>query len=253
MGKLGKEIENRLNVTRKVAAAAETHGPNLAPTVAARMQELHGQGAPTAVAIASLFAALDGSAKGAASRLEATALKLAAEQADDHAPRRQRDEATEAALAVMTRLRSAVSDALGAEGLATYGLAGETPRTPKALSAHLTNVANLLGEKPATVTTEFGGTFDSAAARTALLAKNAPLAAALGVVDREERELEEALGQRDQALASWTEVYQGVATTLEGLFRMAGRPDLALRVRPTSRTVSGEDAGPEEPAGGGEG
>ena len=40
-------------------------------------------------------------------------------------------------------------------------------------------------------------------------------------------------------------MYQGVADCLTGLCRLAGRKDLAERIRPTSRTVSGADEGPE--------
>ena len=250
MGKLGKEIENRVNVSRKVATAASTHGPNLASAISTRMKDLHAPNAPDPAAVEALFASLAGSATGAAQRLEAAALALAAEQSDDHAPRRRRDDATASVLGLMTRLRSTVDDALGAEGLKTYGLDGETPRTAKALSSHATNVIHQLGEHPATVTTELGTTFDTATVRATLTTKHAPLLAALSEVDREERELEDALGKRDQALELWSAVYQGVATTLEGLFRLAGRADLAARVRPTSRTVSGEDAGPEEGEGG---
>src|SRR4051794_19389800 len=67
----------------------------------------------------------------------------------------------------------------------------------------------------------------------------------------EARELEKALGARDQAVELWTEVYQGVATALSGLYRLAGRKDLADRVRPTSRTLSGEDAASDDGGGGG--
>jgi hypothetical protein len=47
----------------------------------------------------------------------------------------------------------------------------------------------------------------------------------------EERENEGALTDRDRALEDWRTVYQGVATTLSGLYRLAGREDLAERMR----------------------
>jgi hypothetical protein len=37
-------------------------------------------------------------------------------------------------------------------------------------------------------------------------------------------------------------VHQGVADVLVGLFRLAGRKDLSDRVRPSSRTLAGEEA-----------
>lgn len=249
MGTLGKENENRLQVTRKVAAAARTHGPALAPVIAGRLQELNGPGAPDATAVGAVLAALAGAVEGAGNGLQEAALGLVAEQADDHTPRRAREEAAAAVLGLMVRLRSTIEDTFGVEGVRTYGLEGETPRAPKALASHTTRVIHLLKQRPASVATALGTTVDTAAIVAALEAKNAPLVAALADMDREERELEQAIGRRDQALGRWSEVYQGVANALEGLFQLAGRSDLADRVRPTSRTVSGEDAGPaEEPA-----
>ncbi|MBI2378141.1 MAG: hypothetical protein HYV07_29335 [Deltaproteobacteria bacterium] len=54
--------------------------------------------------------------------------------------------------------------------------------------------------------------------------------------------------RRDRAVEAWVECYQRVATTLEGLFRLGGRADLADRVRPTARAAAGEEAGLEGPA-----
>jgi len=47
------------------------------------------------------------------------------------------------------------------------------------------------------------------------------------------------------AAATWSETYQGTASTLEGMYRLVGWRELADRVRPTQRTLRGEDAGAE--------
>jgi hypothetical protein len=64
--------------------------------------------------------------------------------------------------------------------------------------------------------------------------------------DREARELEDAYSLRDRAIAAWSDAYQGTATALEGLYRRAGRKDLAEKVRPNLRKLRGEDPGAEE-------
>jgi hypothetical protein len=250
MAKLGREIENRINVSKKVIAAATTHGPGLAPLLAAKAAEAQGAaGAPAAAAFAAMFASLAATLKFATGALESAALAYSAEHADDVAPREARGKAADVLLGLVVQLRATVESTLGASVLATYGLEGDTPRNPKALASHVTNVLELLGQSPVSVTTDLGSTFSTAATITGLTAKKAPLDAALGDVDREARELEDALGKRDQAIDHWSDAYQGVANALTGLFRLAGRKDLAERVRPTSRTVSGEDAGPPEPTG----
>ena len=82
---------------------------------------------------------------------------------------------------------------------------------------------------------------------TATLAKglDGPLAeldVALATVRREHREAEQALVERDRVIAAWTDIYQSCASIAEGLLRLAGRPELAARVRPTERRARGEEA-----------
>lgn len=248
MAKVGKEIENRLTVSKKVVTAARTHGPGLAPALAAQAVLAQGQDdAPSAEDFAAMFESLAAMLSSAAGGLEQAALDHSAEQADDIAPRTARDKTADALLSLMVQLRATVETALGSAGLATYGLEGDTPRLPKALSSHAANVTALLAKAPVEVTTDLGTTFSSTAAITALTARKSQLDTALADVDREARELEDALGKRNQAIARWTDTYQGAANTLTGLFRLAGRNDLAERVRPTSRTLSGEDEGPATP------
>lgn len=247
MGKLGKEIENRLDVSRKVVAAARVHGPEVAPRLAERALAAQGASkAPKNSAFLAMFVMLADSLEASAGAVRSTALAYTAEMADDTAPRTARDNANEALLTFVVKLRSTVEDIFGSDGLATYALENESPRTPVPLSNHVESVLTQLAEHPAEITTELGTTFSTKACASALKKKKAALDAALKTVDREERELEGALGKRNAAIEEWVEVYQGVANTLTGLFRLGGRWDLAERVRPTSRTISGEDAGPPD-------
>jgi hypothetical protein len=142
-----------------------------------------------------------------------------------------------------------VLDALGNNSLAKYGLAGETPRSPRDAQSHAQTVAQHMQEHPFNVTVE-GVTFDSGAMAATLTTKAKALENALGDMQREEQELVNELGNRQTAITEWTEVHQGVADALTGLFRLAGRKDLAEWVRPTIRTLSGDEAQTDPPATG---
>lgn len=251
VSKLSKQVENRLIVSGKVVASARAHGGEVAKALAARAEAALGAGkAPTASEFEGVIGALAATLEAAAGSMKVAELAYTAEQADDAAPRAQREKAAAEGFALMVKVRALVESALGDEGLRTYGLTGETPRPARALSSHLENVLSLLAKRPASVATELGTAFDSSAVAAAIGPKQGALSAALKDVDREARELEEALGKRDMAIEAWVDAYQGTATAFEGMCRAAGRRDLAERVRPTSRRVSGEDAGEE---GGGSG
>lgn len=248
MAKLSKQVENRLTVSGKVMASAQAHGGEVAKALAAQAEAV-GVSKAKAEVFETTLGALRQMLEHAAGELRKAELGYAAEQADDVKPRGERDALAAELVALMTRLRSTVEDVLGPEALATYGLEGSTPRAARALSSHVTNVASLMEKKPAKVTTELGSSFSTAAIVGAIKPKGAALEGAIAVVDREARELEQALGVRDQSVEAWTEVYQGVATALSGLYRLSGRKDLADRVRPTTRTLSGEDASGGERSG----
>ena len=93
--------------------------------------------------------------------------------------------------------------------------------------------------RSATWAVAIGGTaLDLAAvARVAsqLDAKATTLEERLGDVAREGREAQLTLTEKQRALAEHDVVFSGVATTLTGLFTLAGLPELAARVRPSRR------------------
>jgi hypothetical protein len=200
-----------------------------------------------------LILELAGSLERSAEALSMRELEYTAEQADDGPIREARDAKVKHAVALLTRLRSTVEDALGPSALRTYGLHQETPRAPRTVLSHLQNVASLLRQKPTSVTTELGSTFETLAAAQALEAVHKELTALIGDEDREERELQDALTKRNRAQEVWSRAYQGVATTLEGLYLLAGWKELADRVRPTQRTLRGEDTGEPEDGAAAEG
>jgi len=140
----------------------------------------------------------------------------------------------------------------GRSAVSRYGLGSESPRVPAKLLQYGQNVRKLLDEAPTKVTSPLGSSFDTVVASQAVGKACEELAATVEDDDREARELESAMARRDRADATWSEVYQGTASMLEGLYRLAGWKELADKVRPTQRKTRGEDAGPDlEEAGGG--
>ncbi|MBI2571799.1 MAG: hypothetical protein HYV63_32720 [Candidatus Schekmanbacteria bacterium] len=144
----------------------------------------------------------------------------------------------------MILARSRVEDVLGEPGLARYGLAGETPRAPEDLEAHVTNAVALFEQSPVVAEDALGTPFDSARVASGLRERLTELRGALGATARERRELESAMIERDRALVVWNDVYQGVATAWSGLFRLAGEVELAERIRPTVGRAAGLDPAP---------
>ena len=247
MSKKSKQVENRIETSEHVMTAAKTHRDLVADILAIRAIQV--QGSNTVVTKSVWLAVVDffvDDVKYSVTKMDTAELRVVAERADDVGLRDTRDTRVANLLLATVRVRSMVLDALGENGLATYGLSGETPRAARDLMSRAYTVAKLMQENPFNVTVE-GVTFDSAAMASTLTTKADAVETALADMQREEQELANELGNRDVAITEWVDVHQGVADTLTGLFRLAGRKDLSERVRPTHRLLAGEVAPPAEP------
>lgn len=170
------------------------------------------------------------------------------ERADDVPLRDARDAATVDLLELHVSVRDRIEDVFGPRALVLYGLDGTTPREPKALATHVTSAVNLLNTEPNEGRDSMGGALTTAAVAEALSTKLLPLATHLDALVREDRENEAALTLRDRATDEWRHAYRSVATLLSGLYLLAGREDLAERIRPTARREAGVEATPPEPS-----
>jgi hypothetical protein len=246
VSKKSRLIENRIRSSEHVVTAAQAHRIQIADALAARATAVQGPNTlitkETSLAFVNF---LVDDLKHFTSGLNQAELAVVAEKADDVGLRDSRDTAFVQLQSGTVRIRSMVFDALGQSGLETYGLAGETPRAVRDVVTHAHTVVQLMTSRPFQVTVD-GVTFDSAAMATTLKAKADAVEKAYADMQREEQELANALGNRQTAVDAWVDVHQGVADALTGLFRLAGRTDLAERVRPTSRTLSGEETPPIE-------
>jgi hypothetical protein len=250
MSKKSKQVENRIETSEHVITAATTHRDQIADELATHAIKVQGSNTLVTKAVwLSIVDFLVDDLKHSVTAMGTADMRVVTERADDVDLRDTRETTTTNLLLATVRVRSMVLDALGEKGLATYGLSGETPRVARDLMSHAFTVVKLMQETPFNVTVD-GVTFDSAAMATTLKAKADAVETALANMQREEQELVNELGNRHTAIGDWVDVHQGVADTLTGLFRLAGRKDLSERVRPTSRTLAGEEAPPAEPTPG---
>jgi hypothetical protein len=166
------------------------------------------------------------------------------EQADDPAVRQRRDEALSPLSVRVTRTRNSVSAQLGDAGLATYGLSEQLPRTAAELADYARVAHGLLLKYPRQEPDGIGGTFDTTVMAASISTALTPLDEALRDLRIEQRQLEGAMLHRDAEVTGWREVYVNGGTILAALYRMAGHPGLAARVRPTTRRAEGREPGP---------
>lgn len=234
------QVENRLRNGDAVVASGRTHRDVIAAAVAKRLEVLSEKEVKKLIDAICARLELAGNVLGVAED------QHVAEQADDVVPRQARDAAMQNLLGLYARVRNRVENALGDPGLARYGLDGATPRTASGLASRMESSIKLMRRDPAVLDDGLGDPVSTTKLATNLAAALAPLTAALESLRTEERENEAALTDRDRALGEWTGVYQGVATLLSGLYRLAGRDDLADRIRPTERRASGLETPPPE-------
>lgn len=247
MSTISEQLQNRVLVSEKVVASARTHGAKIAAILAE--QALAVEGPSTLATVHAFQAVIFSLANGlevATKTMRTTEQAVAAEKADDAPIRTKRNEVVGTLTNILVRLRSSIDEHLGPDGLKSYGLVGETSRVPRKVLEQAQNVVQLLERAPVKLSSGWGTSFDSAAAAALLRNETTALDGLIADEDREARELDDAFAARDRAVAEWSNVYQGTATALEGLYRRAGWRELADKVRPTVRRVRGEEAGVDD-------
>jgi hypothetical protein len=164
-----------------------------------------------------------------------------------HAPglRAQRDAALPILAAMLLQVRDRIKAVLGTTGLTMYGLRGRMPRRAAAVAAHAAVVIHLLREQPRVVSDGLGGVLDTSVLAGALEKAWSPLQQALKELQQAHHARTSAMIQRDEQVNEWHEAYQGGATAVVGLYRVAGQLELAQRVRPTHRRRTGQEPPPE--------
>jgi hypothetical protein len=167
-----------------------------------------------------------------------------AELGDDEPIRRTRDEAAQALSDKLVELREVLTGVYGA-ATASAVFAGPTPEDPVVLSRFAGEVAIQLARVKLPAPRIKGAKLDTAETASTLQEKRATLDTLLKDVARELREAQATLDAKTQAMAAYDELFGGAATTLSGLLRLAGKADLAAKVKPSTRRP-GQTAGDAE-------
>jgi hypothetical protein len=186
--------------------------------------------------------------------LLATEAAYVAEQADDEPLRGERDEKHEELAGLMMRARDRMEAHIGRDSLSGYGLGQRTPRGLHELLAYAKTGAELMRAQPRTVSDGMGGELSTVVLAASIDAMRFQVEERVRGLVREKRELDAARIARNAAQDELVETYQIVAGLLIYLFRLAGHPELAERIRPTLRRPvratndgdSGENGDPAE-------
>lgn len=168
------------------------------------------------------------------------------ELADDPGARDARDEAARSLYDEVVSARSMLTAVFGDAVVDSMGFFGSTSRDPVVLARQGRSVVSRLraGGLPTPRSTLV--TVDTAGLADLLDAKVTTLEERLSDVAREGREAQLTLTEKQRALAEHDVVFSGVATTLTGLFTLAGLPELASRVRPSRRQAGRTEEEEEE-------
>jgi hypothetical protein len=141
----------------------------------------------------------------------------------------------------------------GCDSLSGYGLSLRTPRSLPDLLAYARAGAELLRQDPRTVDDGMGGQVSTVALADSIDAIHRQAADTVHALVRERRELDAARIVRKLAQDDLVEMYQIVAWLLMYVFRLAGHPELAERIRPAlrraPRTSNDGDSDDRDPAG----
>jgi hypothetical protein len=175
-------------------------------------------------------------------------LAVGEEIADDSQYRDQRDNWHGELRTEYLSLKSIFSSFYGDAILSTYGLSGDTPASLEQLITSSKNVIQLLNKNPLPVPAKKGlQQPDATLLANELSEKVQAVEQALRNIKREEKELELAVRDRDISIDKWQKTFSPSATIFAEVLNLGGRNDLAERVRPTARRVSGTEDPPVDP------
>jgi hypothetical protein len=241
MAEISKQVGNRISWARFVSTSAQVNGPDLKETF---KEKYGGFGGFVAGIFITIFSLMSARLKSITDKMNEAELKLSQELSDDDAQRNLRDERAEQMREMLFKARAAVEGAFGEAQSAAYGLSEMPPRQPDRLMAFAKNSINLLRKDARADEGAFGNPTDTRKIAEVLETTHDALADALGAVDTETREAHAARNARDEVVDEWTQVYRGTANALSGLYDLAGRPDLAERVRPSVESAEGRTEPP---------
>jgi hypothetical protein len=245
-----KLVTDRQKSARAVAAAADTHAPDIAKGIQTAITPyLHkGESLPDVALLIRLVGrklAADNAALIEADRAHEKELS------DDAAPREARDSAATKVRAALIDIRAAVEATYGVKGLTLLGLDAAIPVDPSVLAVTATTVSKALHDpdlklpKPKRA----GMKLDRKELAAEIDAEIPALQKALADVAREDREREVTQGAKNEAMSRNDATFSAGAGWITASAVLAGLDAIAAKVRPSTRSP-GRTAAEDEGAGG---
>jgi hypothetical protein len=231
-----KLVTDRQNSARAVADAANTHAGEAAARVGKVLEAYlqSGEKMPDMSLVIRLLGRMIAAKNGALVAADAAHER---ELADDDAPRRARDTATERVRRVLVDLRAALETACGTSSLPRLQLAESVPSDPSVLATYGRTALDALRDEsiklPAQRTR--GLKIDRKAFVEELAAELPLLEKALAAVAREVREAEETLRAKRDAMEDNDRTFSRGAAWLSATFALAALDEYASLVRPSGR------------------
>jgi hypothetical protein len=246
-----KQVVDRQRSANSVIAAGEANAGLIQEALAAQAKPhlKKGEAAPDVAAVVKLSCTVLAAAR---DRMVEADAAHEAELADDPAVRAARDAACTVLYDEIVQVREMVVGAHGGNAAGNV-FAGSTPEEPIALSRYAGEVASRLQKANLPPPRIKGAKLNVAEIAGSLQEKRAELDQQLHAVQREMREAQQTLAAKTAAVAAYDETFAGVAAALSGLLRLAGKVDLAAKVRPSTRRPgqtadAGDGSTPETPA-----
>lgn len=234
---ISKLIADRIAILRTVRTALQVHGPEIVPEIE---KLVFPDGAPQNLTVRGFIVALEKTLERYGEALISADEQHASELADDGGFRVARDARIHDVRNYLSSLRDLLSANYGREVAAAYGLSGALTEDAQHLLNTSKSAAKLLRSRPLTETPKNKSLkVDALLAADDLDAHNTALEKALNDIEREKREAQVTLSAKDAEIARWPVVYSGSADVAAALFVLAGRPELAEKVRPTARRRAG--------------
>jgi hypothetical protein len=242
MSEFSTQVANRINWARFVLSSARKDGSEVEDAL---REEYKGFAGFIVGLFAALFAVLAARLTRVTDAMRGKELALSEELVDDDPVRDARDERTAELRETLFSARHSIEGGFGESQSIGYGLADMPPNHPDKLVPFAENAINLLRQTPRSAADMFGNIINTTKIAEVIEKSCDALIEALKAVDGETREAHHARVRRDESVEEWRRVYRGTAEILSGLYLLAGREDLANRVRPTVRSAEGKDEAPE--------
>lgn len=246
MSQPSKAVADRIAISRTIVESLKQHAPEISTSLE---RVLFPAGTPQPLRLVDIVLALRTALSGATETMSRADAAHQIELADDIAPRALLEQRCEMLKAFLVSLRATLVSTYGSTVAAAYAIPPQIPDDPELLLRIAVAVERLLRERSLVEAPKIKSlAIAPLAVAEDLAVAIAELRRAWSDVTREQREAIASETARERALIEWFQTYLATAEAACGLYILAGHPELAEGLRPTSRRLSGlpeeEDTAP---------